>query len=219
MRIVATYDYIFMWDEDLGVEHFDPEDLSFGENKERWCTDPHLPPCAAYVFNLLNHGTSVFSRSMALCLAYDLGTKHYLQNDFVSYHGTGLDFALRKGNTPLQHLAAAAPPFVSGNDCSFSCGTILTVASSVPVRHLDSGTLVPSPGFVLVPLTCLPVFPIQFQVLAIVVIFNRITALHVFGPTMGILDELKTDLAQAKEGKSLLKGADGKPKKNLNPVA
>ncbi|KAG5522214.1 hypothetical protein RHGRI_034405 [Rhododendron griersonianum] len=35
----------------------------------------------------------------------------------------------------------------------------------------------------------------------------------------GILDELKTDLAQAKKGKSLLEGADGKPKKNLNPEA
>ncbi|KAG5531981.1 hypothetical protein RHGRI_026558 [Rhododendron griersonianum] len=35
----------------------------------------------------------------------------------------------------------------------------------------------------------------------------------------GILDELKTDLARVKKGKSLLKGADGKPKKNLNPEA
>ncbi|KAK9089799.1 hypothetical protein Scep_028881 [Stephania cephalantha] len=32
-----------------------------------------------------------------------------------------------------------------------------------------------------------------------------------------LLDELKTDLARAKKGKPPLKGADGKPKKNLNP--
>ncbi|KAG5544467.1 hypothetical protein RHGRI_017029 [Rhododendron griersonianum] len=38
-------------------------------------------------------------------------------------------------------------------------------------------------------------------------------------PEKGILDELKTDLARAKKGKSLFKGADGKPKKNLNPEA
>ncbi|KAF7140168.1 hypothetical protein RHSIM_Rhsim06G0128600 [Rhododendron simsii] len=52
-RIVATYDYVFIRDDDLGVEHFDPEDFSSRETEERRCTDPHLPPCAAYVFNLL----------------------------------------------------------------------------------------------------------------------------------------------------------------------
>ncbi|GMP57925.1 hypothetical protein CsSME_00021800 [Camellia sinensis var. sinensis] len=35
----------------------------------------------------------------------------------------------------------------------------------------------------------------------------------------GMLDEFKTDLARAKKGKPPLKGADGKPKKNLNPEA
>ncbi|KAL8471239.1 hypothetical protein ACS0TY_028775 [Phlomoides rotata] len=83
--IVAPYDYIFIWDEDLGVENFDPEeyiklvkkhglDISqpglspdsgmtwqmtrrrddtevHKDTEERpgWCSDPHLPPCAAYV--------------------------------------------------------------------------------------------------------------------------------------------------------------------------
>ncbi|GFZ04969.1 DNA topoisomerase 1 beta [Actinidia rufa] len=36
---------------------------------------------------------------------------------------------------------------------------------------------------------------------------------------MGILDGLKTDLALEKKGKPPLKGADGKPRKNLNPEA
>ncbi|MCD7472819.1 hypothetical protein HAX54_014188 [Datura stramonium] len=44
--VVASYDYIFIWDEDLGVENFNAE-------------------------NLLNNGSCVLSRSMAMCLAYD----------------------------------------------------------------------------------------------------------------------------------------------------
>jgi hypothetical protein len=83
--IVARYDYIFVWDEDLGVEHFNAEEyvkmvkkhgleisqpglepnqgLTWQMTKRRgdmevhkiteerpgWCSDPHLPPCAAYV--------------------------------------------------------------------------------------------------------------------------------------------------------------------------
>jgi len=81
--IVARYDYIFIWDEDLGVNHFNAEayielvrkhgleisqpglepdkGLTWEMTKRRgysevhkvteerpgWCTDPHLPPCAA----------------------------------------------------------------------------------------------------------------------------------------------------------------------------
>ncbi|KAJ4826740.1 hypothetical protein Tsubulata_016829 [Turnera subulata] len=81
--IVAAYDYIFIWDEDLGVEHFhgdkyielvkkhgleisqpglepnhgltwqmtkrrgNSEVHKITEEKPGWCTDPHLPPCAA----------------------------------------------------------------------------------------------------------------------------------------------------------------------------
>ncbi|KVI05686.1 Protein of unknown function DUF707 [Cynara cardunculus var. scolymus] len=82
--IVAPYDFIFIWDEDLGVQHFDAEEYiklvkkhkleisqpgldpsSKGltwqmtkrredlevhketEEKPGWCSDPHLPPCAA----------------------------------------------------------------------------------------------------------------------------------------------------------------------------
>lgn len=118
--IVAPYDYIFLWDEDLGVEHFDAEkyiklvrkhgleisqpglDPDRGttwamtkrrdgievhkdtEEKPGWCTDPHLPPCAAFVEIM----ATVFSRDAWRCVW------HMIQNDLV--HGWGLDFALRK---------------------------------------------------------------------------------------------------------------------------
>ncbi|KAJ7974670.1 Lysine ketoglutarate reductase trans-splicing protein (DUF707) [Quillaja saponaria] len=118
--IVAPYDYIFIWDEDLGVEHFDPEEyirligkhgleisqpglepnsrLTWEMTKRRgdseihkitgekpgWCSDPHLPPCAAFVEIM----APVFSRNAWRCVW------HMIQNDLV--HGWGLDFALRK---------------------------------------------------------------------------------------------------------------------------
>ncbi|CAN6727118.1 unnamed protein product [Malus baccata var. baccata] len=80
--IVAPYDYIFIWDEDLGVEHFNAEEQT--EEKPGWCTDPLLPPCAAFIEIM----APVFSRSAWRCVW------HMIQNDLV--HGWGLDFALRK---------------------------------------------------------------------------------------------------------------------------
>lgn len=118
--VVAPYDYIFIWDEDLGVEHFDAEEYvklvrkhgleisqpgiepnkgltwqmtkrrGYGEvhkkTEERpgWCSDPHLPPCAAFVEIM----APVFSRDAWRCVW------HMIQNDLI--HGWGLDFALRK---------------------------------------------------------------------------------------------------------------------------
>ncbi|XWS40675.1 hypothetical protein CRYUN_Cryun17cG0015700 [Craigia yunnanensis] len=119
--IIAPYDYIFMWDEDLGVEHFDAEEyiklvrkhgleisqpgldpnsggLTWAMTRKRdntevhkdteerpgWCTDPHLPPCAAFVEIM----ATVFSRDAWRCVW------HMIQNDLV--HGWGLDFSLRK---------------------------------------------------------------------------------------------------------------------------
>lgn len=118
--IVAPYDYIFIWDEDLGVQHFNAEeyirlvrkhgleisqpglDPNRGttwqmtkrrgdrevhkETKEKpgWCSDPHLPPCAAFVEIM----APVFSREAWRCVW------HLIQNDLV--HGWGLDFALRR---------------------------------------------------------------------------------------------------------------------------
>ncbi|KAK4759881.1 hypothetical protein SAY87_023012 [Trapa incisa] len=118
--IVAAYDYIFIWDEDLGVEHFNAEEylrlvkkhgleisqpglepnngLTWQMTKRRgdsevhkdteekpgWCSDPHLPPCAAFVEIM----APVFSRDAWRCVW------HMIQNDLV--HGWGLDFTLRK---------------------------------------------------------------------------------------------------------------------------
>ncbi|XP_031260115.1 uncharacterized protein LOC116118286 isoform X2 [Pistacia vera] len=118
--IVAPYDYIFIWDEDLGLDHFNAEEylklvrkygleisqpglepnggLTWEMTKKRdnsevhkdakerngWCGDPHLPPCAAFVEIM----ATVFSRDAWRCVW------HMVQNDLV--HGWGLDFALRK---------------------------------------------------------------------------------------------------------------------------
>ncbi|XP_024017095.1 uncharacterized protein LOC21391431 [Morus notabilis] len=118
--IVASYEYIFIWDEDLGVEHFngnkyielvkkhgleisqpglepnngltwqmtkrrgDREVHKDTEEKPGWCSDPHLPPCAAFVEIM----APVFSREAWRCVW------HLIQNDLV--HGWGLDFALRR---------------------------------------------------------------------------------------------------------------------------
>ncbi|GER25351.1 hypothetical protein STAS_00926 [Striga asiatica] len=118
--IVAPYDYIFIWDEDLGVEHFDAEEYiklvkKYGleisqpglgedkgttwqmtkrrggqdvhketEEKPGWCSDPHLPPCAAFVEIM----APVFSRNAWRCVWY------MIQNDLV--HGWGLDLALQR---------------------------------------------------------------------------------------------------------------------------
>ncbi|XP_015874419.1 uncharacterized protein LOC107411361 [Ziziphus jujuba] len=118
--VVAAYDYIFIWDEDLGVEHFngekyislvkkhgleisqpglepnngltwemtkrrgDREVHKDTEEKPGWCSDPHLPPCAAFVEIM----APVFSREAWRCVWY------MIQNDLV--HGWGLDFALRR---------------------------------------------------------------------------------------------------------------------------
>ncbi|GAU34275.1 hypothetical protein TSUD_321210 [Trifolium subterraneum] len=118
--IVAPYDYIFIWDEDLGVEHFNAEEYiklvkkhgleisqpglepnkgltwqmtkrrgdkevhKVTEEKPGWCSDPHLPPCAAFVEIM----APVFSREAWRCVW------HMIQNDLV--HGWGLDFAVRR---------------------------------------------------------------------------------------------------------------------------
>ncbi|CAO2041905.1 unnamed protein product [Urochloa humidicola] len=118
--VVSRYEYIFIWDEDLGVEHFNAEayielvkkhgleisqpalesdkKLAWQMTKRRsdqevhketeerpgWCTDPHLPPCAAFVEIM----ATVFSRNAWRCVWY------MVQNDLV--HGWGLDLALRR---------------------------------------------------------------------------------------------------------------------------
>ncbi|KAJ0668812.1 hypothetical protein HanPI659440_Chr05g0214791 [Helianthus annuus] len=100
--IVATYDYTFIWDEDLGFEHFnadkyiqmvkkhgleisqpglepnngltwqmtkwrgDKEVRKVHEEKPGWCSDPHLPPYAAFVEIM----APVFSRAAWRCVCH-----------------------------------------------------------------------------------------------------------------------------------------------------
>ncbi|KAL0357862.1 UNVERIFIED_CONTAM: hypothetical protein Scaly_1471900 [Sesamum calycinum] len=54
------------------------------EEKPGWCSNPHLPPCAAFVEIM----APVFSRDAWRCVW------HLIQNDLV--HGWGLDFALQR---------------------------------------------------------------------------------------------------------------------------
>jgi hypothetical protein len=54
------------------------------EERNGWCTDPNLPPCAAFVEIM----APVFSRKAWRCVW------HMIQNDLI--HGWGLDFAVRK---------------------------------------------------------------------------------------------------------------------------
>ncbi|XP_073226035.1 uncharacterized protein [Cicer arietinum] len=118
--IVAAYEYIFIWDEDLGLDNFngdeyinlvqkhglevsqpglgansgftwkmtkrrdDTEVHKLTDERPGWCTDPNLPPCAAFVEIM----APVFSREAWRCVW------HMIQNDLV--HGWGLDFALRR---------------------------------------------------------------------------------------------------------------------------
>ncbi|KAF9598210.1 hypothetical protein IFM89_025862 [Coptis chinensis] len=106
--VVAAYDYIFIWDEDLGVEHFNAEkyiqlvkkhglDISQPglepnngltwqmtkrrgdkevhketEEKPGWCSDPHLPPCAAFVEIM----APVFSRDAWRCVWHMIQPAH-----------------------------------------------------------------------------------------------------------------------------------------------
>ncbi|EOA36443.1 hypothetical protein CARUB_v10010995mg, partial [Capsella rubella] len=121
--VVSAYEYIFIWDEDLGVEHFNADryidlvkkhglEISqpglepnngltwemtkrrgdrdvHKETKEKpgWCSDPHLPPCAAYQRNL----SRLQDHQLVTLKIYSL---FLVQNDLV--HGWGLDFALRR---------------------------------------------------------------------------------------------------------------------------
>ncbi|KAG5522210.1 hypothetical protein RHGRI_034405 [Rhododendron griersonianum] len=119
-------------------------------------------------------------------------------------------------------IHAASPPLVSGNDCSFSCSTIPTVG-----RWKLQPFLAPLKSSSEMPWSiCYPAS--KGEKVAKDLYYDRkvYDSLQydflTFEPEAeleGILDELKTDLAQAKKGKSLLEGADGKPKKNLNPEA
>nr|GEW07285.1 uncharacterized protein [Tanacetum cinerariifolium] len=85
---ISLYDYVFLWDEDLGVQHFNPRRLKF----HRRVYDPkgsvkctltsEGPPCTGFVEGM----APVFSRAAWHC------AWHLIQNDLV--HGWGMDMKL-----------------------------------------------------------------------------------------------------------------------------
>ncbi|XP_004499399.2 uncharacterized protein [Cicer arietinum] len=116
--IVAPYDYVFLWDEDLGTEHFDAEEyLEMVRKHGLQISQPGLDPSSSsftwqmtrkrdgvevhkmteariyfcMIFKILRFVeimAPVFSKDAWRCVW------HMIQNDLI--HGWGLDFALRK---------------------------------------------------------------------------------------------------------------------------
>ncbi|WZZ16547.1 hypothetical protein YC2023_109636 [Brassica napus] len=98
--IVARYDYIFMWDEDLGVDHFDAEKylhmvkkhgLEISQPGKKQMRNPR----GAWIL-IGHHVLRIFVEIMAPVFSRDAWrcVWHMIQNDLV--HGWGLDFALRR---------------------------------------------------------------------------------------------------------------------------
>ncbi|KAG8498552.1 hypothetical protein CXB51_004882 [Gossypium anomalum] len=118
--IVAPYDYIFIWDEDLGVEHFNAEEyIKLVRKHGLEISQPGLEPNKGLTWQMTkrrgdrevhketeekpgwcNHPhvppCAAFVEIMAPVFSRDAWrcVWHMIQNDLV--HGWGLDFALRK---------------------------------------------------------------------------------------------------------------------------
>uniref|UniRef100_A0A175YS80 Uncharacterized protein n=1 Tax=Daucus carota subsp. sativus TaxID=79200 RepID=A0A175YS80_DAUCS len=99
--VVAAYDYIFVWDEDLGVEHFIAEEyIKLVKKHGLEISQPGLDPNRGFTWQMTRRRgdrevhkfveimAPVFSREAWRCVW------HMIQNDLV--HGWGLDFAVRK---------------------------------------------------------------------------------------------------------------------------
>ncbi|KAK9117316.1 hypothetical protein Sjap_016263 [Stephania japonica] len=118
--IVAAYDYIFIWDEDLGVEHFNAEEyLKLVKKHGLEISQPGLEPNKGLTWQMTKRrgNSEVHKRTeekpgwcgsplLPPCAAFveimaPVFSReawrcvwHMIQNDLV--HGWGLDFALRK---------------------------------------------------------------------------------------------------------------------------
>ncbi|CAN8291297.1 unnamed protein product [Cochlearia groenlandica] len=119
--IIARYDYIFIWDEDLGVEHFDAEEYIHMVKKHGLeISQPGLDPEKGFTWQITKRRENVevhkvetgeslewcshpprppcaaFVEIMAPVFSKDAWrcVWHMIQNDLV--HGWGLDFALRR---------------------------------------------------------------------------------------------------------------------------
>ncbi|URD83655.1 lysine ketoglutarate reductase trans-splicing related 1 [Musa troglodytarum] len=99
--IVARYEYIFIWDEDLGLEHFDAEEyIKLVKKHGLEISQPGLEPNNGLTWQMTkrrgDHEVHKFVEIMATVFSRDAWrcVWHMIQNDLV--HGWGLDFALRK---------------------------------------------------------------------------------------------------------------------------
>ncbi|XP_051118361.1 uncharacterized protein LOC127242572 isoform X2 [Andrographis paniculata] len=115
--IVATYDYVFIWDEDLGVDNFDFEEyIKLVKKHGLDISQPALSPDGGMTWMMTRRRDDVevhketeerpgwctdphlppFVEIMAPVFSRDAWrcVWHLIQNDLV--HGWGLDFALRK---------------------------------------------------------------------------------------------------------------------------
>ncbi|CAN0904069.1 hypothetical protein LINGRAHAP2_LOCUS22872 [Linum grandiflorum] len=118
--IVAPYDYIFIWDEDLGLEHFDAEEyIKLVKKHKLEISQPGLDPERSTTWDMTKRRSdtevhkntkeqpgwckepnvppcSSFVEIMAPVFSRDAWrcVWHMIQNDLV--HGWGLDFSLRK---------------------------------------------------------------------------------------------------------------------------
>ncbi|XVF02564.1 hypothetical protein REPUB_Repub04eG0185400 [Reevesia pubescens] len=118
--IVAPYDYIFIWDEDLGVEHFNAEEyIKLVRKHGLEISQPGLEPNKGLTWRMTKRRgdrevhketeekpgwcndphvppCAAFVEIMAPVFSRDAWrcVWHMIQNDLV--HGWGLDFALRK---------------------------------------------------------------------------------------------------------------------------
>ncbi|KMZ60818.1 Lysine ketoglutarate reductase trans-splicing related 1 [Zostera marina] len=118
--IVAPYDYVFIWDEDLGLEHFDPEEyIRLVRKHGLEISQPGLEPNRGLTWQMTKRlgdrevhketkekpgwcsdphlpPCASFVEIMATVFSRDAWrcVWHMIQNDLV--HGWGLDFALRK---------------------------------------------------------------------------------------------------------------------------
>ncbi|XP_039122332.1 uncharacterized protein LOC120258924 isoform X1 [Dioscorea cayenensis subsp. rotundata] len=118
--IVAEYDYIFIWDEDLGVEHFDAEEyIKLVRKHGLEISQPGLEPNKGLTWQMTKRRgdrevhketeekpgwcadphlppCAAFVEIMAPVFSRDAWrcVWHMIQNDLV--HGWGLDFAVRK---------------------------------------------------------------------------------------------------------------------------
>ncbi|EHA8587828.1 hypothetical protein COCNU_scaffold003335G000020 [Cocos nucifera] len=93
--IVASYEYIFIWDEDLGVEHFNAEEyIKLVKKHGLEISQPGLEPNRGLTWQMTKRRGDREVHKFVEIMATVFSRDAWRCNDLV--HGWGLDFALRK---------------------------------------------------------------------------------------------------------------------------